>query len=242
MSGGPSVWAEMEQESYFNEYNIEGVSPEQNEIYLEFVPDKLAKTLSSLRTGQTRSVKMKLTKKNDTPCLTFDVELAGAAINTRTCVHDFPVIVLPRKVWADFKEPSLPQFDISICLPELKKLRHLLERYKSLGQAVTVSANKSGRLSLKVESDEGTFSTHYPDLRVPVYRDDTLPWQRGDSAALPDSAAVRVDLRRLGLFLSGDQSPPKRAIANIVDSDTLHMFFLHEDLLVQYFLPATSKP
>ena len=94
---------------------------------------------------------------------------------------------------------------------------------------------------LKVESDEGVFSTHYPDLRVPVFRDDTLPWQRGDSAVTSDTAAVRVDLRRFGLFLSGEQSQPKRAIANIVDSEMLHMFFVHEDLLVQYFLPATSK-
>ena len=59
VAGGPSVWAEMEQESFFNEYNIEGVSVAEgvNEIYLEFSPDKLAKTLSSLKTGQTRSVK-----------------------------------------------------------------------------------------------------------------------------------------------------------------------------------------
>ena len=41
VSGGPAVWAEIDQESFFNEYNIEGVSSDQNEIYLEFSPDKL---------------------------------------------------------------------------------------------------------------------------------------------------------------------------------------------------------
>jgi len=243
-TGGPSVWTEMDQESFFNEYNIEGVSQDQNEIYLEFVPDKLAKTLSALKTGA-RSVKMKLTKKNNVPCLTFDVEfdvhVSGHPVSTRTCVHDFPVTVLPRKVWSDFKEPAIPQFDISIGMPELRKVRHLLERYKTLGQAVTVMANKEGKLTMKVESDEGVFSTHYPDLKVPVYRDDTLPWQRGDSAMLPDSAGVRVDLRRFSLFLTGEQVQPKRAIVNIVEKEMLHMFFLHEDHLVQYFLPATSK-
>jgi len=240
--GGPAVWAELEQETYFNEYNIEGVSQEQNEIYLEFVPDKLAKTLSSLK-GGSRSVKMKLTKKNDVPCLTFDIELSPhpQPLGTRTCIHDFPVQVLPRKVWSDYSEPSLPQFDISICLPELKKVKHLMERYKTLGQAVTVSANKQGKLSLKVESDEGVFSTHYPDMKVPVYRDDTLPWKKGETAMLLDSASVRVDLRRFSLFLSGEQSQPKRAIANIVDNEMLHLFFLYDDLLIQYFLATTSK-
>ena len=41
VSGGPAVWAEIDQESFFNEYNIEGVSSDQNEIYREFSPDKL---------------------------------------------------------------------------------------------------------------------------------------------------------------------------------------------------------
>ena len=97
VSGGPAVWAEIDQESFFNEYNIEGVSSDHNEIYLEFSPDKLAKTLNSLRTGQTRSVKVKLTKKKDTPCLTFEVEMMGAPlVSSRTCVHDFSVIVVSR--------------------------------------------------------------------------------------------------------------------------------------------------
>ena len=34
---------EMSQENFFNEYNIEGVTPEHNEIYLEFSPDKMFK-------------------------------------------------------------------------------------------------------------------------------------------------------------------------------------------------------
>jgi len=237
-SGCPAVWCELEQESYFNEYNIEGVSQEQNEIFLEFIPDKVAKTLTVLKNGQIKSLKMKLTKKNNVPCLTFEVE------NERVAVHDVPVAVLPRKVWGEYKEPPMPPFDVSICLPELKKLRHLMERFKTLGQAVTITAGKQGKLSLKVESDEGVFSTHYPDLRVPVYRDDTLPWRRPDSQAVTDpdfSASVRVDLKRLGMFLAGEQLQPKRAIANIVENEVLHMFFVHDDLLIQYFLPATSK-
>ena len=143
VSGGPAVWAEIDQESFFNEYNMEGVSSDQNnEIYLEFSPDKLAKTLNSLRTGQTRSVKVKLTKKNDTPCLTFEVEMMGAPlVSSRTCVHDFPVIVLPRKLWSDFREPGLLQFDVSICLPEMKRLKHLLERHNSDSSDIRVYTN-----------------------------------------------------------------------------------------------------
>lgn len=34
--GKPMVWGVMEQTHFFNEYNMAGVSEEQNEIYLEF--------------------------------------------------------------------------------------------------------------------------------------------------------------------------------------------------------------
>ena len=116
-----------------------------------------------------------------------------------------------------------------------------MERYRSLGQAVTITANKEGRLTLKVESDDGVFSTHYPHLRVPVYTDETLPWQMTDSHLMPDSASVRVDLKRFSIFLVGEQLQPKRVIANIVEREMLHMYFIHDDLVVQYFLPVTSK-
>ena len=257
------MWCEMRQESYFNEYNIEGVSKEHNEILMEIVPDKLSKTLVSLKsaTAPARSVKVKLTKKN-VPCLTFEVELPGNDPTTsRMCIHDIPVTVLGRNVFKDYQEPSMPPFDVSICLPDTRKLKHLMERFSKLGRAVTITASKQGSLSLKVESDEGEFCTRYPDVKVPVFRDDTLPWRRPDTQQDPlQEASVRVDLKRLSLFLAGETLQPKRAIANIVDREVishilgsrysvlytnhclqvLHMFFVHEDLVVQYFIPATS--
>jgi len=95
--GSPSVWCEMRQESYFNEYNIEGVSKEHNEILMEIVPDKLSKTLVSLKsaTAPARSVKVKLTKKT-VPCLTFEVELPGNDQPPQGCVS----MTSPSLSWA----------------------------------------------------------------------------------------------------------------------------------------------
>lgn len=51
---------------------MEGVSQEDNEIYLEMYPDLV---LRSLKTAQSAKwVKIKLTKKH-TPCLTIEVDL-----------------------------------------------------------------------------------------------------------------------------------------------------------------------
>jgi hypothetical protein len=58
--GGPSVWCELDRAHFFHEYNMEGVSAEEPEIYLELQPDRLAKTLNALRSSNlARSLKIK---------------------------------------------------------------------------------------------------------------------------------------------------------------------------------------
>ena len=65
-----------------------------------------------------RSLKIKLTRKHDTPHLSFDIELASAAAmldtvtvtsmqngnaDGRQCTHDVPVSLIPRRLWRDFR-------------------------------------------------------------------------------------------------------------------------------------------
>lgn len=53
---------------------MEGVNKEEaNEIYLELVPENLARSLKNV-IQLAKSVKIKLTKKH-TPCLTLEIEL-----------------------------------------------------------------------------------------------------------------------------------------------------------------------
>ncbi len=39
----------MNRSHFFHEYNMEGVTPREPEIYLELEPDRLVKTLNALR-------------------------------------------------------------------------------------------------------------------------------------------------------------------------------------------------
>ena len=52
--GGPCVWCEINHANFFQEYNLEGVTKEENEIYLELEPDKLAKNLTALKSSAAR--------------------------------------------------------------------------------------------------------------------------------------------------------------------------------------------
>lgn len=59
------------QGHFCDEYAMQGMSAEANEIYLELCPENL---LRALKTAQAaRWIKLKLTNKH-TPCLTLEVE------------------------------------------------------------------------------------------------------------------------------------------------------------------------
>ncbi len=257
--GAPVVWAELEQTHFFSEYNMEGVTKESPEIFLDLDPDKLAKTLSALKTSHSvRSLKIKLTRKHESPCLTFEIENApSAAANAngnanpagpgRICVHDVPISLIPRRLWPDLAEPEMPEFDVSVYFPQdLKQLKHMVERYKSLGGKFTVHANRNGHLKLALETDEVQVITHFKDLEMPrldATSNSSLASSSYADADVTDAGTfytVRVDLRRFSLFLAAaaDQVAPKRVIVNLVSGKMIHIFLVHEDVNVQYFIPG----
>lgn len=62
------------QANFFDEYQMEGFSSEDNEICLEVTPDNLSRALKN--TQNAKAVKVKLTKKH-CPCLTITAELVS---------------------------------------------------------------------------------------------------------------------------------------------------------------------
>ncbi|XP_053783258.1 checkpoint protein HUS1 isoform X2 [Desmodus rotundus] len=91
--GGVSMWCELPQENFFSEFQMEGVSEENNEIYVELTSENLFRALKTAQNA--RSLKVKLTNKHF-PCLTVSVEL-----------------VIPRKLWKNLQEPAVPDSDVS---------------------------------------------------------------------------------------------------------------------------------
>jgi len=269
--GGPVVWIEMEQSHFFSEYNMEGVTRDDPDIYIELEPDRLAKTLGALRSSNTvRGLKIKLTRKHETPHLSFDIELASAAatlaaapansasatpmrngnLATHQCTHDVPVSLIPRRLWRDFREPEMPPFDVSVYLPnDLKQLKHIAERYRNLGNYFVIHANRSGHFKMALETDEVNVVTHFKNLEIPRF-DDTLPQlkrQRGgdrSGSALDldqdEFMSCRVDLKRFHLFVvsAADQIAPRKVVVNLVAGKMIHVFLVHDDVHIQYFIPA----
>ncbi|XP_003977994.2 checkpoint protein HUS1 [Takifugu rubripes] len=237
-NGGVSMWCELSQANFFDEYQMEGFSPEDNEICLEVTPENLSRALKT--TQNAKAVKVKLTKKH-CPCLTITAELPTLSSISRVVTHDIPVEVIPRRLWHEFKEPSVPDFHVSIYLPPLKTMKNVVDKMKNLSNFLIMEANLRGEMNLKIETDLVSVTTHFKDLGNPPWGDDAS--QGGGAARRWDPEAMtqaRVDIRKLQQFLIGQQVNPSKAMCNIVHDTVVHLILLHEDVSLQYFIPAVA--
>lgn len=188
----PSIWAEVDKDSFFPEYTMNGVDEEHNnQIILTFSPVKMANALSQLK-GVVKYCKIKLTNK-DFPCLTVQLEIPSAT--GRQITHDVPVSVIPTRDWSEFEIPKLPEFKSTISMPTLKSIRNLVEKIKNLASHVTFFCNNSGEIAMVVETDEVTVASNYRNLEV----------QLDDPDDQNVEVSCRVSAKELGIYFSCNQ-------------------------------------
>ncbi|XP_006161996.1 checkpoint protein HUS1 isoform X2 [Tupaia chinensis] len=232
-SGGVSMWCELEQENFFSEFQMEGVSAENNAIYLDLTSENLSRALKTAQNA--RALKIKLTNKHF-PCLTVSLELLSVSNSSRVVTHDIPVKVIPRKLWKDLHEPVVPDADVCIYLPVLKTMKSVVEKMRNISDHLVIEANRNGELNLKIETELVCVTTHFKDLGNPPLASGSASQDRNPE----QMAEVRIDIKKLLQFLAGQQVNPTKACCNIVNHKIIHFDLLHEDVSLQYFIPALS--
>ncbi|XP_064523325.1 checkpoint protein HUS1 isoform X6 [Pseudopipra pipra] len=175
-NGGVSMWCELCQGNFFDEFQMEGVAAEHNEIYLELVPENLSRALKTAHSA--KAVKIKLTNKH-CPCLRVAVELV-------------------------------------------------------------IEANLSGEMNLKIETDLVSVTTHFKDLGNPPWASEDGCQSSAQGRNLESMAEARIDIKKLQQLLAGQQVNPTKALCNIVSKRIVHFILLHEDVSLQYFIPALA--
>ncbi|EFN77217.1 Checkpoint protein HUS1 [Harpegnathos saltator] len=229
----PVLWAVLSQEHFFTEYIMIGVCEDENEIYLEFDASMFARSLNSLK-ATAKNMKIKLTNKRQ-PCLTFEIDLSSLAIETRQCMHDVPVRLIPRKEWPEHKMPIISNFNVSLEIPQIKYLRHIVERMKNMSPKLTVIANKHGTLMLRIEVDHATVTSHFRELQIWMNR---LEKQEDEDS----DVSATVSIKKLAMFLSWD----------VLHPDSVKCYILHEKMIkltmdigdhvkMHYFEPAVAS-
>ncbi|EOB02150.1 Checkpoint protein HUS1, partial [Anas platyrhynchos] len=236
-NGGVSMWCELCQGNFFDEFQMEGVAADHNEIYLELTPENLSRALKTAQSA--KAVKIKLTNKH-CPCLKVSVELPSLSSSSRIVTHDIPVRVIPRRLWNDFREPRVPDFDVSIYLPALKTMKSVVERMKNLSHSIVIEANLNGEMNLKIETDLVSVTTHFKNLGNPPWASEDGCQSSAQDRDLESMAEARIDIKKLQQLLAGQQVNPTKALCNIVSKRIVHFILLHEDVSLQYFIPALA--
>ncbi|XP_028631510.1 checkpoint protein HUS1B [Grammomys surdaster] len=231
LHGEAQLWGEVRR-SIFQHFCMEGVSQEFNEIYLELMSEHLARAVKNA--GNASSLKLQLTNKLR-PCLTVVVELASCPGHSRAMVHDLPVKVLPRRWWKEYIEPQVRGSDVSVYLPAMKTMKTMVERMANMGSHVLVEANLNGKMNLSVETDEVTIKSYFKNLGNPPNAVLCMSHCKDSE----NMVQVRVDNRKLLQFFDGQQINPTMAVCNILRDTLLHLILVHEDISLQYFIPAS---
>ncbi|KAK9719822.1 Hus1-like protein [Popillia japonica] len=236
----PFVWCELATDFYFKEYNVAGVNDVHNQIYLSLSTSMLSKSLSTVK-YHAYSLKIKLTHKQ-TPCITLEIEQASDdGAQGRECVHDIPVEVIGVKYWDDYIEPQFNDFHVTIQMPSLKHIKNIVERMKNMSHSLIVSANKYGRLTLKIKTNMISLSAHFPDLSVESFAVDQtqLPDSDSENEAEDFSTVVsaNVDIKKFLMFLYGMQLNNSKTICSIVHGKMVKLHLEQPGALsLQYFL------
>jgi HUS1 checkpoint protein len=52
--------------------------------------------------------------------------------------------------------------------------------------------------------------------------------------------SARVDIKKFVQFLMSEQVNPSKVVCNIIDDKMVAMFLVHEDIVLNYFLPVVA--
>ncbi|GAA5917537.1 hypothetical protein JCM6882_001722 [Rhodosporidiobolus microsporus] len=205
--GGAQVWSQIAVASIFNLDNFRLESNYHNEIYLEVSTDALARALKSCAGATVATIK--LAKKGGAgpngsgkgayPVLSLAIESSSRLGKRLEITQDVAVKVKKAADIAELKEPLCPQPDVILLLPELKVLRTVAERLKTISGYITLTANNRGELRMRAEADEAKVETEWRGLKKPHGGDDELSTGDTDPSAF---FSVTLDARSLLKFLA----------------------------------------
>lgn len=100
--------------------------------------------------------------------LSLTIETQSKSGKRIVLTQDVPVCILPPDIASEeLKEPKLNKFDAQIILPDLFKLKSILDRFRGVSNGVVVSANMNGILRLKIASDAVRIETQFSNLINP---------------------------------------------------------------------------
>ncbi|KAF9223304.1 cell cycle checkpoint [Gyrodon lividus] len=180
--GGIQVWSVVKVDSIFTNYRIQ--SNAENKITVTLSTEALLSALRSssssassssvaaaiLPTYDADELVMKLAKKNDQAVLSFEMFGVSRTGRKVRVAHDVRIDVMRPSEVEKLREPLCPDPDATILLPQLQKMRTIVERLRPLADVLALKANNKGKLQVAISTDTVKLETQWIGCANPSMR------------------------------------------------------------------------
>ncbi|TIA90787.1 hypothetical protein E3P99_01383 [Wallemia hederae] len=150
----------MRVDTAFSDYRCE--STNNNEVHIEISMEHLYRAIKSAH--DTDNVLMRLMKKGVTPTLSLSIDKLSHYNSRFTIEQDVPCRPQKQTYTDDFRGPDLPYRDVTIQLPNLNRLKIVLEKLRILDNFVTIRADYRGTLEFSILNDHVGVRTSFDGL------------------------------------------------------------------------------
>lgn len=225
VNGMPQIWSDINNTSYFQQYQMEGINTDKNPFILfTMSTTKLTTAIALLRAGIGVSyTKLKLTNKQF-PCLTIDMEIASTeTTDTRIITHDVPVKIIPIRDWPEFELPIMRKFQYTLKMPSSRSLRQLVDKMKNIAPTLTIYSHAKGEFSIVIETVSATIASHYTNLdtqKIQQNNGDDPVDKNSDS----DEISCCIDTKQFANCMSSIQFQDVQMYCNVKQDSKLKMF------------------
>lgn len=224
LSENIQVWAGIKTQVIMSEFRIQ--SNNNDEIYLKV---DLRNALRALKSATTAALTIvKLTKKQGIPYLTIEmkkpsgqVQQNNQQVSTISIVQDIPVIVLTLDEISELSEPQLPEPPVQIMMPHLKDLKSVIERLKSIGDYITISATMANSMTLRLDTPLIQCNTLYKNLEHP-----RISGRESLQKDPETRATAKLDIKKFSKFLFAHLLNPNEVICSILEDKCVIMSVL----------------
>lgn len=216
-TSGEQAFADIPVPAVFDAYRIE--SKHDNEIHLT---TKLPSLLKALRSAEASSrITLKLTKKHERPCLTFEIASDGLSV-----IQDVPVAIVDHQRLGDLLEPELPDPKVKVRMPPLKSLRAVVDRLKSVDDRdiLRITATSGGEMVLQVENELVNIKTFYKGLALDKKDSTSSQGEGGDAKAGVVSASCCVSTKKLQNVLAAHALRSDFVVGCIIEHHAFVLF------------------
>lgn len=223
--GRVSFWMHLDALLLFDFYIFEGKSTQKSSIMIEILPENLYHVLKSNQ--NVKNLKLKLANKH-LVCLSVEIEYCGMSMKSksRTVNHDIPIKIISSSFLAikQLQEPNLNNFSLSIEMPCLKTLKHMIERMRAMGDYINLEATRKGELTLVIKTDSVSVSSFFKNLPVQVQTNEL------------NLCSIRLSIKRLSDFINGLQIKPNKIICNFISNKYAHFLVIYNENIVLHYL------